>query len=625
MNKTKNINKLFVIIAFLTIFFSQLVFWGTSGLIAEERKNNIVVTPLSLTGTGTYLNPYLVNTNKDLNNLCAYTNSGGNTAGVYFKLTSSNLNADGAFVASLTEPIGTATYPFMGIFDGDNITLTGASFATNANNQAGIFGQVKNATIQNLTVAYNSTNTTATTMGGIVASAYSSNIINCTNKTDIYNTTGDAMIAGIVGYAYNLNIKNCTNQATIKCLSTGEGISSAGGIVGYGFNTDIKYCRVIPNKDIDRINGGGGGSSSDTSYRGGIAGNVYGGKTEESYNMLDIIAAGTDSSYAGGIVGCATDHTISNCFNRGNISATANSTTSSSTTDNVQSASNVNLSSRSYTITTTTTLAYAGGIAGYSDGDINYCYSLDSVSGGKKRVTITNNSSFETTETKITGYGSHYNRNGTTTVTNTSSKISSTLSYDNGLYFSGINGNPGKYGTNCYSSFNNLSNSMDFVLNYEKSYSSTSTVMVNSSVSTSNSSGVLASKNITNNINSAYSEISVGVDNHRTDCSDTYAKLSVDTSNNKLTLTIGTTYNYTTGAAFWKKNHHDPKSITAYSVTYSRVQNYDMYENGTSENFDGSDKTLPAGFSSDVWAFSSIINDGYPHLIKNYWQDNAKK
>lgn len=625
MNKIKNNTKLLILVAFLTIFFSQFIFWGTSGLIAEERKNNIVVTPLSLTGTGTYLNPYLVNTNKDLNNLCAYTNSGGNTAGVYFKLTSCDLNADGAFVASLTEPIGTATYPFMGIFDGDNITLTGASFATNANNQAGIFGQVKNATIQNLTVAYNSTNTTATTMGGIVASAYSSNIINCTNKTDIYNTTGDAMIAGIVGYAYNLNIKNCTNQATIKCLSTGEGISSAGGIVGYGFNTDIIGCKVIPNKDIDRINGGGGGSSSSTSYRGGISGNVYGGKTEESYNMLDITASGTNSSYAGGIVGYASNHAISNCFNRGRIKATANETTSTSNISNSQSSDKVSLSSSGYTIITKTTQAYAGGIAGYSSSAINYCYSIGSVSGGRKRVIITNNSAFNTSETETSGFGSHYNRNGTIKVTNTSSKISSTLSYDNGLYFSGINGYPGKYGTNCYSSFNNLSNSMDFVVNYEKSYSCTTTVVTNSTPSTSNSSGVLASKNITNNTNKAYSEISVGVDNHRTDCSNTYAKLSVDTSNSKLTLTIGTTYNYTTGALWWKEDHHDPKSITAYSVAYSRVRNYDMYESGTSSKFNGSDKSLPSGFSNKIWAFSSIINNGYPHLVKNYWQDSAKK
>ena len=614
MNKTKNINKIFIIIAFLTVFFTQLIFWGASGIIAEERKNNIVVIPLSLTGTGTYLNPYLVNTDKDLNNLCAYTNSGGNTAGVYFKLTSSDLNADGAFVASLTEPIGTATYPFMGIFDGDNITLTGASFTTNANNQAGIFGQVKNATIQNLTVAYNSTNTTATTMGGIVASAYSSNIINCTNKTDIYNTTGDAMIAGIVGYAYNTNIENCTNQATIKCLSTGEGISSAGGIVGYGFNTDIKYCRVIPGKDIDRINGGGGGgSSSDTSYRGGIAGIVSSGKTEESYNMLDITASGTDSSYAGDIVGYATDHTISNCFNRGNISATANSTTSSIKRNSPQRANRVNLSSSGYTINTTTTLAYVGGIAGYSKSEINNCFSIGDILGGKKRTIVENHSHFES-EKRVDA--DNFFEIATCY---TYSALDSKIEYDEMLYFSGINGNVSKNPTNCYSDFSNLNDNLNVYMCSEVF----DRIEIHSYGNVTHENKTVKESSKLDKNDQKYSNISMDVKNHLGDCSNSYANLNVD--KDSISLKIGTTYNYKTPSLRGGEYHHDPQAIKPYSVTYNRVRNYDMYESGTSSEFDGSDRTLPSGFSNEIWAYSSLINDGYPHLIKNYWQNSAKK
>ena len=615
MNKIKTNTKLLILVAFLTIFFSQFIFWGTRGLIAEERKNNIVVTPLSLTGTGTYLNPYLVNTNKDLNNLCAYTNSGGNTAGVYFKLTSSDLNADGAFVASLTEPIGTATYPFMGIFDGDNITLTGASFATNANNQAGIFGQVKNATIQNLTVAYNSTNTTATTMGGIVASAYSSNIINCTNKTDIYNTTGDAMIAGIVGYAYNLNIENCTNQATIKCLSTGEGISSAGGIVGYGFNTDIKYCRVIPGKDIDRINGGGGGgSSSDTSYRGGIAGNVYGGKTEESYNTSNIIASGTDSSYAGGIVGYASNHRITNCYNLGSVTASANEKSSSSTKLNDYSS-----------LITKKTNAFAGGICG-SGAPVSSCYNTGSVSGGKElyEITLSHTITSEVVSS-VRGY--------VTAVTGRyndvlSGKISVVAKYN----YNNIM--PSSSGSYTYSTqINNLYNDFSIKL----STNMNSSVLNGSSWRTSNTTGSFSlNLSDSNYLNKTYTGNTKGVATIKnksysirgyTTSWAEFTSLSVVLKYTKSTLALTHNYKQSTSSNYGSPNYSD-KSASVVSVSLSREANSPSLVSVNeikSSKFDGSDKKLPSGFSNSIWAFSSIINNGYPHLVKNYWQDSAKK
>ncbi len=615
MNKIKTNTKLLILVAFLTIFFSQFIFWGTRGLIAEERKNNIVVTPLSLTGTGTYLNPYLVNTNKDLNNLCDYTNSGGNTAGVYFKLTSSGLNADGAFVASLTEPIGTATYPFMGIFDGDNITLTGASFATNANNQAGIFGQVKNATIQNLTVAYNSTNTTATTMGGIVASAYSSNIINCTNKTDIYNTTGDAMIAGIVGYAYNLNIENCTNQATIKCLSTGEGISSAGGIVGYGFNTDIKYCRVIPGKDIDRINGGGGGgSSSDTSYRGGIAGNVYGGKTEESYNTSNIIASGTDSSYAGGIVGYASNHRITNCYNLGSVTASANEKSSSSTKLNDYSS-----------LITKKTNAFAGGICG-SGAPVSSCYNTGSVSGGKElyEITLSHTITSEVVSS-VRGY--------VTAVTGRyndvlSGKISVVAKYN----YNNIM--PSSSGSYTYSTqINNLYNDFSIKL----STNMNSSVLNGSSWRTSNTTGSFSlNLSDSNYLNKTYTGNTKGVATIKnksysirgyTTSWAEFTSLSVVLKYTKSTLALTHNYKQSTSSNYGSPNYSD-KSASVVSVSLSREANSPSLVSVNeikSSKFDGSDKKLPSGFSNSIWAFSSIINNGYPHLVKNYWQDSAKK
>ena len=618
MNKTRNINKIFIIIAFLTVFFTQLIFWGASGIIAEERKNNIVVTPLSLTGTGTYLNPYLVNTDKDLNNLCAYTNSGGNTAGVYFKLTSSDLNADGAFVASLTEPIGTATYPFMGIFDGDNITLTGASFATNANNQAGIFGQVKNATIQNLTVAYNSTNTTATTMGGIVASAYSSNIINCTNKTDIYNTTGDAMIAGIVGYAHNLNIENCTNEATIKCLSTGEGISSAGGIVGFGYNTNISYCKITPNITPEINGGGGGGSSSEISYRGGIAGSLSGGSTKESYNTATISASGTNESYAGGIVGKATNHTITNCFNRGNVSASAKAT---SATEKITikyygvKASNVSKYNDSYYNKTTTTIkAFAGGISGEAT-TISNCYNTGTVSGGSIKYFYDLN--------YILLYTKQVSIYGAPIMSSYAEYIKGTITIINKYYYDGIM--PSNSSTSIYSTFNNVSSDAIFNLKseFEAQYYENKWVTEHKdgtfSFCSTNSSYI--TRNMKGNTNGVVTKKVEGKYVLSAPFKD--LKVYITYSSNSLTLKHGyKPLKDSTYSSVYKNEQTD----TIINETLSRQDaktNVISYTNIKSSKIDGSDKTLPSGFSSTVWAYSSLINDGYPHLVKNYWQDSA--
>ncbi len=600
-----------VVFAILAMLFSFVLFFGVSGLVAEERKNNIVVTPLALEGTGTYSSPYLVKSSADLNNLCAYTNSGGNTKGLYFKLTSADLTESGALEVALTEPIGTAHNPFMGVFDGNDITITGATYATNAQGQAGIFGQIKNATIQNLTVKYSSTDTTATTMGGIVASAYSSNILNCTNKTNMYNTAGDAMVAGIVGYAHNLNIENCTNEATIKCLSTGEGISSAGGIVGFGYNTNISYCKISPNITPEINGGGSGGSSSDISYRGGIAGSLSGGSTKESYNTATISASGTNEAYAGGIVGKATNHTITNCFNRGNVSAFARETTSSSTklTDYA-------------TYEIKNTKGYAGGICG-SGATINCCYNTGNVIGGKMVYSITISQTFsEVTYTTIRNQGipsGYYD-----------DKLSGKINIVSKYYYNNII--PMKNTTNSFTTIaNNIPSDAYFNMSTNMHQK---TIGSNYSWTESDVPGSF-SLNLTNTgyFENTYNGNNKGVETIKTvgytirGYGNYWAKFSsmkIKINYSKDLLAINHCYKYSSGYKDYQPVYED-KNISLVYLSLSRESSLpNVNTDVVSKRFNGSDKTLPSGFSSSVWAYSSLINDGYPHLVKNYWQDSAK-
>ena len=610
-------NKIFYMLALLlALLFSQIVFYFSSDIKAFAQNNSIELTPLTLEGTGTYSTPYLVKSSADLNNLCAYTNSGGNTQGLYFKLTSADLTESGALEVALIEPIGTAHSPFMGVFDGNDITLTGATYSTNAQGQAGIFGQIKNATIQNLTVKYTSKETTATVMGGIVASAYSSNILNCTNKTNIYNTAGDAMVAGIVGYAYNLNIENCTNEASIKNETTQSVPAEkcvVGGIVGFGYNTNVTLC-----SNFDNISN----SSNNNVYSGGIVG-VGNSNTKVSqnfnYSTASISAQTTNknySSYAGGIV--AYSGTVSDCFNRGNIVAKGveSDSTSKITIKNygVKAANLSKYNESYYNRKVSTIKAYAGGISGGGT-TISNSYNTGSVSGGNIKYTYDLN------------YILLYTKNtaiyGAPVVSGYAEYIKGTISIINKYNNDGIM--PSNSSTNIYSTFNNICSDANFDLKSEFDC-----VYFTKTMQTENRAGTFTFKSsncsyITKNMDGNTN----GVVTKKTD--GKYV-LSAPFKDLKVYIT------YSSDKIILKHGYKSLKDST-YSAVYNDEQtdtiiNESISRQGSKTNIissssikstkvDGSDKALPSGFSSSVWAYSSLINDGYPHLIKYYWQDKA--
>ena len=391
---------LFLLVMLLAVFFSHILFIGIDTLMVEAGQKISSVTPLTLTGLGTYLSPYKITNGLDFANLCAYTNTGGSTKGLFFKLMLDDLVDGNNLQFTLLEPIGTTSNPFMGTFDGNNLTLTGATFTTNNFGQAGVFGQIKNATIKNLTVKYNNTLTNASIMGGIVASAYSSNIINCHNKSQINNTSNSsAMVAGIVGYSYNTIITNCSNRANINVQTNDDSV--AGGITASDYNTTIVLCANFNNVSSN---------SGSNAYSGGISGNSSATSTiSQNFNYVGAnITAKTTSnsshSYAGGI--SAYGGNISDCFNRASVTAQApettgnDSPTSNNTTKTfIKSSANLGLKEVSLNSTSTTCTykkinAYAGGISGYNTKTIKCCYSTGGVVGGGVTNIINNTTTY---------------------------------------------------------------------------------------------------------------------------------------------------------------------------------------------------------------------------------------
>ena len=241
--------------------------------------------------------------------------------------------------------------------------------------------------------------------GGIVGSDYFSSISNCYN-TGIINAnvivqeTSDrypayAYAGGIVGSS-GWKISTCYNKGDISAsvsASSSSSLSSsssayvyAGGIAGD--SRDISNCYSIGNIYAS-LSISSSPSSSEKAYAGGIVGHGH-GTINNCYNTGDINASAIATyfdAYAGGIEGYGSS-TISDCYNTGDICANTgiNSVFSdayaggiagyNSLSDTISNCYNMgDVSAISYN-------AYAGGIAGYNGGTLNNCYYLDVISKG---------------------------------------------------------------------------------------------------------------------------------------------------------------------------------------------------------------------------------------------------
>ena len=264
-------------------------------LLMEEENSTVVSEneAADFEGAGTAESPYLIEDVDDLKLLAQKVNGGEAYEGKHFKLT-----ADIDLKKEEWTPIGTKVYVgefgqpesryFQGTFDGGrhqiaNLTITGR------NEYVGLFGYVKNATIQNCNVAgevsgYNF-------VGGIVGAVdgKTNNILNCSFQG---NVTGNAYVGGIVGQVQNqCEVSSCYAIGTVH-----GGNDKVGGIAGEGRGA-IKNCYALAD-----VSAGG-------KFVGGIAGDAFSVTIENCYYSGEVSASGS----AGGIVGNVWGGTIQNC------------------------------------------------------------------------------------------------------------------------------------------------------------------------------------------------------------------------------------------------------------------------------------------------------------------------
>ncbi len=122
--------------------------------------------------------------------------------------------------------IGNGTTPFSGSLDGNGHVIRNLTFMTASDvDYVGLFGQIVNATIQNLGLDNVLLSTGGSWIGGL-AGVKKGGIVTACYVTG--SVSGDR-IGGFVGYHYLGVIENCY----ASCLVTGTTTSYVGGLVGY--------------------------------------------------------------------------------------------------------------------------------------------------------------------------------------------------------------------------------------------------------------------------------------------------------------------------------------------------------------------------------------------------------
>ena len=186
-------------------------------------------------------------------------------------------------------PIGNATYPFQGTFDGNGHTVSGI-YIYITSDQQGLFGSVQGGTIENLGVK-NSYIRGQSYVGGIVGDN-SGTIQNCYTAGNI---SASDNVGGIAGNNSG-NIQYCYN------IGFFQGLFYVGGIAGNNSGT-IRFCynsgRAIGRRD----------------YIGGIAGNNTSGYAfiEYCYNAGSIYRSASGYN-VGSVTGYNDSGTVTGCY-----------------------------------------------------------------------------------------------------------------------------------------------------------------------------------------------------------------------------------------------------------------------------------------------------------------------
>ena len=277
-------------------------------LAIADLGNAATVTPVTLRGTGTADDPYLIGSYAEWLRLThtAFVDTDALT-GKYIKLTSDIGSANMPVRASL----GVASVrPFAGTIDGDGhtiyVNLRNRQYKTEGR-AMGLIGYANGATLENLTVAGDVTLTVgnfyAAGFIGMVqwANGAVTTIRNCVNMATV-NVTGASNAGGFVGRMLgNLTIENSENKGNVTTAG-----NYAAGIVGYIINSTAAGAGAPSLTVTDTVNTGN--ITANTGV-GGIVGLFHEGAAGAVHRLTNVSNTGTltGGEQVGGIIGVVTE------------------------------------------------------------------------------------------------------------------------------------------------------------------------------------------------------------------------------------------------------------------------------------------------------------------------------
>lgn len=265
----------------------------------------------SLIGNGkNEANAYQISTLKQLEFVRNEINNANiNFTGKYYKLMS-DIEINGEWT-----PIGInidkGTKLFKGTFDGGNHNIRGSYtiIKNEANEGAGLFGTISNATIKNLNNKANITVTSTLTKGTLGVGAivgrtlYGSTVENCSNSGTI--TTNYGLLGGVVGQVYvntesgtakEAKVEACKNVGTVNNTWDSTTSKSAGGIIGHiQFSKSTVIDKVIIRGCYSNAKAIIKQYAKTNSFAGGIVGNT----NSTAVNIIEIYACWSAASLTG--------------------------------------------------------------------------------------------------------------------------------------------------------------------------------------------------------------------------------------------------------------------------------------------------------------------------------------
>jgi hypothetical protein len=310
----------------------------------ENKPGELITVPSDLYGggTGEPKDPYLIYTAEQLNTIGLVPCHGDK----HFLLMA-DIDLSG-FTGKSSNIIGSYDYPFTGVFDGNNHTISKFSYTTKGTSFIGLFGYVagENAEIKDLgLIAPNVDAGTGYFVGSLIGRS-GGNITNCYVQDG--SVAGERYVGGLVGENHG-TITNCYSSGDVSsgdwyvgglvgdnefgtitnCYSTGSvsGVDHVGGLVGYnGWNGTITHCYTSADvSGVDRVGGLVGynwhGTISNcystgivlgTQRVGGLVGRNYEGQVTSSF--WDIETSGQVSSDGGTGLPTAEMQTADNFF-----------------------------------------------------------------------------------------------------------------------------------------------------------------------------------------------------------------------------------------------------------------------------------------------------------------------